>query len=86
MSDFVKQVGEAVDYVAERIDDVVDGAGELIKGDSGQKIAGGALVGAAAAVVLPVSILGGAVLGAGYALFRHLNKNDGETTEPQKPE
>lgn len=81
MSDFVKQVGEAVDYVADKLDRAVDGAGDLMSGESGQKIVGGAVVGAAAAVVLPVTLLGGAVLGAGYALFRHMNKDDAETPE-----
>lgn len=74
MSEIGKQVGEAVDYVADRIDQAVDTVGEALTGDSGKKIVGGAAVGALAAVVLPVTLLGGAALGAGYAALRQFGK------------
>ncbi len=80
MSEIERQIGDAADYVAGTIDRAVDGVGDLLTGESGKKLVGGAAVGALAAVVLPVSLAGGALLGAGYAAFRqigHKPKSDG---------
>jgi len=74
MSEIERQIGEAADYVAHKVDRVVDGVGDMLSGDSGRKVVGGAAVGALAAVVLPVSLAGGALLGAGYAAFRQIGK------------
>lgn len=73
MAEFEKQVGDAADYVAGKIDGVIEGAADILTGESGRKIVGGAAVGALAAVVLPVSLVGGALLGAGYAAFRAIS-------------
>lgn len=75
MSDFERRVGEAADYVTNKIDAAVDGAGDLLTGASGKKLVGGAAVGALAAVVLPIGVVGGAALGLGYAALRQLTKD-----------
>jgi hypothetical protein len=77
MSEIERQIGDAADYVADKLDRAVDGVGEMLSGQSGKKLVGGAAVGALAAVVLPVSLVGGALLGAGYAAFRQIGKPDG---------
>lgn len=77
MSEIENQLGEAVDFVAHKIDRVVDGVGDMLSGESGKKVVGGAAVGALAAVALPVSLVGGALLGAGYAVFRQIGKGGG---------
>lgn len=82
MSEFEKQVGVAADFVTGKIDGAVDSVGEFLTGESGKKVVGGAAVGALAAVVLPVSLVGGALLGAGYAVFRQIGKGD----QSDKPE
>jgi hypothetical protein len=76
MSEFERQIGDAVDGVARTVDRAVDGMGELLTGESGKKLAGGAAVGALAAVVLPVGLVGGALLGAGYAAFRQIGRGE----------
>ena len=58
------------DDVVEALDGAVDKTAKFIGGDNGNKLVGGAAVGALAAIVLPISIVGGALLGAGYALLR----------------
>jgi hypothetical protein len=60
--------------VTEVLDSAVDYAGDKIGTEKGTKILGGAAVGAIAAVVLPIGLFGGAVLGAGYAFLRNRNK------------
>ncbi|MBN8809084.1 MAG: hypothetical protein J0I47_12740 [Sphingomonas sp.] len=65
--DTVRAVGEDV---VEALDAAVDHTAKFIGGDNGNKVVGGAAVGALAAVVLPISLVGGAILGAGYALLR----------------
>ena len=60
--------------VTEALDSAVDYAGDKIGTEKSSKILGGAAVGAVAAVVLPIGLLGGAVLGAGYAFLRNRNK------------
>lgn len=74
--------GEATNFVASVVDDVtevldsaVDTVGNAISSGKGNKIAGGAAVGALAAVVLPFSLVGGALLGAGYAVLRGRTKD-----------
>ena len=67
-------VKSVVDDVTEVLDNAVDYAGDMIGTEKGTKIVGGAAVGALAAVVLPIGLLGGAVLGAGYAFLRNRNK------------
>ncbi len=74
MSEVESQIGEFVDRVANTVDRAVEGAGDMLSGESGKKLVGGAAVGALAAVVLPVSLVGGALLGAGYAAFRQIGR------------
>jgi hypothetical protein len=56
--------------VTEVLDKAVDGAADLIGGGEHSRLIGGAAIGALAALVLPVSLIGGALLGAGYAAYR----------------
>ena len=76
MSDFEKQVHDATDFVVGKMDHAVDTVGSMLTGESGKKLVGGAAIGALAAVVLPVSLVGGALLGAGYAAFRQIGKTE----------
>lgn len=69
---------DAARAVADDVTDILDGAvdrtAEFIGGKQGNKIIGGAAVGALAAIVLPVSLLGGALIGAGYAAIRQRSR------------
>jgi len=65
--DTVRAVGADVTDI---LDGAVDRTAEFIGGKDGNRIVGGAAVGALAAIVLPISIIGGALLGAGYAAYR----------------
>ena len=67
IEDTVRAVG---DDVVEALDSAVDHTAKFIGGKDGNKVVGGAAVGALAAIVLPISLVGGALLGAGYALIR----------------
>jgi hypothetical protein len=49
-------------------------ARDLLKNEDAQKIAGAAAVGAAAAVLLPVSMVTGAVIGAGIMAYNRFVK------------
>jgi hypothetical protein len=69
--DMARAVG---DDVVEMLDSAVDKTSTLIGGEDGNRLVGGAVVGALAAIVLPFSLLTGALLGAGYAAYRKLNK------------
>ena len=69
--DTVKAVGADI---ADVLDSAVDRTARFIGGDDGNKIVGGAAVGALAAIVLPISLVGGALLGAGYAAYRKTNR------------
>ena len=60
--------------VADVLDSAVDKTTKFIGGQDGNRIVGGAAVGALAAIFLPVSLLGGALLGAGYAAYRKMNR------------
>lgn len=56
------------------LDSVIEDAGDVIGGARGQKIAGGAAIGALAAVVLPFSLVTGALIGGAYAAWRQSTK------------
>lgn len=73
-SNFEDTVRAFGDDVADVLDSAVDRTAKFIGGDDGNKVVGGAAVGALAALVLPISIVGGALLGAGYAAYRKMNK------------
>lgn len=60
--------------VAEVLDSAVDQTTRLIAGENGNKLVGGAAIGAVAAIFLPISLFGGALLGAGYAAYRKTNR------------
>ena len=57
--------------VTEALDSAVDHTAKFV-GDN--KIVGGAAVGALAAIFLPFSIVTGALVGAGYAAYRKMNR------------
>ena len=69
--DTVRAVG---DDVAEALDTAVDKTTRFIAGPDGNTIVGGAAVGALAAIVLPFGLVTGALLGAGYAAYRKMNR------------
>ncbi len=69
--DTVRAVGEDV---VEALDSAVNQTSKLIGGENGNKLIGGAAVGALAAIFLPFSIVTGALLGAGYAAYRKSNR------------
>ncbi len=69
--DTVRAVGEDV---VEVLDSAVDQTSKFLGGEDGNRLVGGAVVGALAAIVLPFSLVTGALLGAGYAAYRKLNK------------
>lgn len=69
--DTVRAVG---DDVADVLDSAVDQTTRFIAGEGGNKIVGGAAVGALAAIVLPFGLVTGALLGAGYAAYRKMNR------------
>ena len=73
MSQIDPEPSKTGNVVIDTLDAVIDDAGELI-GGRGQKIAGGAAVGAIAAVVLPFSLVTGALIGAGYAAWRQAKR------------
>ena len=56
---------------AELLDSAVEKTSEFVGGNT---LVGGAAVGALAAIVLPFSIVTGALLGAGYAAYRKMNR------------
>ena len=74
LEDFEKKVTDAADYVVGKIDGAIDSVGDMLTGESGKRIVGGAAIGAVAAVALPVSLVGGALIGAGYAALRGISK------------
>ena len=71
---FEDTVRSAADTVTDTLDRAVDGAANMLNGENGRKLAGGAAVGALAGIVLPISLIGGALLGAGYAAYRQMNR------------
>jgi hypothetical protein len=62
--------------IVETIDAVIDDTGDLLGGSKASKIAGGAAIGVIAGVVLPFSILTGAVIGGAYAAWRQSTRRD----------
>ena len=60
--------------VADVLDSAVDKTAKFIGGENGNRIVGGAAVGALAAIVLPFSIVTGALVGAGYAAYRKMKR------------
>lgn len=71
LEDAVRAVGEDV---VDALDSAVDHTTRFIGGENGNKLVGGAAVGALAALVLPISLIGGALIGAGYAALRNSNR------------
>ena len=67
-----ESVGEMIsDFVGGAADEIKRTAEPILKSETGRKVAAGAAIGAAAAVLLPVVSIGvGAVLGAGVAALR----------------
>lgn len=69
---------DTVRAVADDVTDALDGAVEqttrFIGGENGNTLVGGAAVGALAAIVLPFGLVTGALLGAGYAAYRKMNR------------
>jgi hypothetical protein len=63
------------EVIVDTIDAVIDDAGDLMGGTRTSKIAGGAAIGALAAVVLPFSLVTGALIGAGYSAWRQSNRS-----------
>jgi hypothetical protein len=49
---------------------------DLANVDTAKKMAGGATIGAAAALIAPIGIVTGAAIGAGIVAYRHLNKKN----------
>jgi hypothetical protein len=60
--------------IIETLDAVIDDTGDLMGGSKAAKVAGGAAIGVIAGVVLPFSILTGAVIGGAYAAWRQSQK------------
>jgi uncharacterized Zn finger protein (UPF0148 family) len=53
--------------------------------DSAKKIAGGAALGAAAGLLLPVGVAASAVVGAGIVGYRHVTKKKQDEDDKKKP-
>jgi hypothetical protein len=60
--------------IIETLDAVIDDTGDLMGGSKAAKVAGGAAIGVIAGVVLPFSIITGAVIGGAYAAWRQSQK------------
>ncbi len=71
---FEDTVRAVADDVTDLLDGAVDRTSKWIGGENGNKVVGGAAVGVLAAIVLPMSLVGGALLGAGYAAIRQRQK------------
>ncbi len=56
--------------IVDTFDAVIDDTGDLMGGSKAAKVAGGAAIGVIAGVILPFSLLTGAVLGGAYAAWR----------------
>jgi hypothetical protein len=68
-----KGMGEKI---VETLDAVIDDAGDLMGGSKASKIASGAAIGVIAGVVLPFSLLTGAIIGGAYAAWRQSARKD----------
>ncbi len=73
-------VGEAADELFGAAKDAFWTGKDLANKDTAKKMAGGATIGAAAALIAPIGIVTGAAIGAGIVAYRHLNKKN----EPKK--
>jgi hypothetical protein len=60
--------------IVETLDAVIDDTGDLMGGSKAAKVAGGAAIGVIAGVILPFSVLTGAVIGGAYAAWRQTQK------------
>jgi hypothetical protein len=67
-------VGEAADELWGATKDAFHTGKHLADQDTVKKVAGGAAIGAAAAVVAPIGLATGALIGAGIVAYRHVNK------------
>jgi uncharacterized Zn finger protein (UPF0148 family) len=75
-------VGEAAEELWGATKDAYHTGKHLADADSAKKVAGGAALGAVAAVVLPVGVATGAIIGAGVVAYRHMNKKKNQEKEP----
>ena len=62
--------------IVETLDAVIDDTGDLMGGSKAAKVAGGAAIGVIAGVILPFSLLTGAVIGGAYAAWRQSQRKD----------
>jgi hypothetical protein len=62
-----------------------DNGKHLADQDSAKKIAGGAALGAAAGLLLPIGVAASAVVGAGIVGYRHVTKKKQDEDEKKKP-
>ena len=62
--------------IVETLDAVIDDTGDLLGGSKASKVAGGAAIGVIAGVILPFSLLTGAVIGGAYAAWRQSQRKD----------
>ena len=67
-------VGEAADELWGATKDAYHTGKHLADQDTVKKVAGGAAIGAAAAVIAPIGLATGAIIGAGIVAYRHVNK------------
>jgi zinc-ribbon domain len=67
-------VGEAADELWGATKDAFHTGKHLADQDTVKKVAGGAAIGAAAAVIAPIGLATGALIGAGIVAYRHVNK------------
>jgi uncharacterized Zn finger protein (UPF0148 family) len=74
-------VGEAAEELWGATKDAYQKGKHLADADSAKKVAGGAALGAAAALVAPIGIVTGAVIGAGIVAYRHMNKKKNQEKE-----
>jgi zinc-ribbon domain len=77
-------VGEAAEELWGATKDAYQTGKHLADADSAKKVAGGAALGAAAALVAPIGIATGAVLGAGIVAYRHMNKKKKDADKGDK--
>ena len=69
-------VGEAADELLGAAKDAFWTGKDLANKDTAKKMAGGATIGAAAALIAPIGIATGAAIGAGIVAYRHLSKKN----------
>jgi hypothetical protein len=74
-------VGEAADELWGATKDAFHTGKHLADQDTVKKVAGGAAIGAAAAVIAPIGLATGALLGAGIVAYRHVNKKKSQDKE-----